>query len=209
MAITYPRALPTAMVIQQCVMKQQSVVSVSKSPFTGSEQVFAHAGKWWEANLSIALMERADAAATTAWFASMNGREKTCLFGDPAAVAPRGTASSAPGTPVVNGASQSGAALICDGAPNNATGYLLEGDYVQLGSGATARLYMVLEDVNSDGSGNFTLNLWPHLRSSPDNDATLVVTSAQGVFRLRENLRQWQESTVAYGLSFALTEVLP
>ena len=209
MTITYPRALPTAMVIQSCRMKQRSVVAVSKSPFTGSEQVHAHQGKWWEADISVALMERADAAATTAWFASLNGREKTVLFGDPQAATARGSASSAPGTPLVNGADQSGSALICDGAPNDATNYLLEGDYVQLGSGSTARLHMVLEDVTSDGSGNFTLNLWPHLRSSPDNDATLVVATAQGAFRLASNLRDWSESTVAYGFSFSLTEVLP
>lgn len=209
MTITYPRALPTAMKIQSCRMRQQSVVAVSKSPFTGSEQVHSHQGKWWEADLSIAMMERADAAATTAWFASMNGREKTCLFGDPAATTARGSASTTPGTPLVNGASQTGSALICDGGPLTVTGYLLEGDYVQLGSGSTARLHMVLEDVNTDGSGNFTLNLWPHLRSAPATNSALVVATPQGVFRLSSNVRDWNESTVVYGMSFSLTEVLP
>jgi hypothetical protein len=208
MAITYPRTLPTEMVIQGCTMRQQSIVAVSKSPFSGTEQAFAHPGQWWEAELSINFMERADAGAVTAWFASLNGREKTIAFGDPAAVAPQGSAASAPGTPVVNGASQTGAALICDGAPNAATNYLKAGDYVQLGSGSTARLHMVLEDVSSDGSGNFTLNLWPQLRTSPDNDATLVVTSAVGLFRLAENVRQWNESNVHYGFTFSIVEVL-
>lgn len=208
MAITYPRSIPSAMKFQAVTFKANSVVGVSKSPFTGQEQIVAHQGQWWTANLSVAPLERADAGALTAWFTSLNGREKTVLFGDPAASTPQGTASSAPGTPLVNGASQTGSALICDGAPNNAAGYLLEGDYVQLGTGATSRLYMVLEDVTSDGSGNFTLNLWPNLRSSPANDATLVVSGAVGRFRLADNISGWDLSTIIYGFSFDLIEAI-
>ncbi len=206
MAITFPRTIPSAMKFQAATPKVNSSVAVARSIFTGQEQVVAHQGQWWSADLSVAPLERADAGAITAWLVSLNGREKTLLFGDPAAATPQGSASSAPGTPVVNGASQAGAALICDGAPNDAAGYLKEGDYVQLGSGATARLYMVLEDVTADGSGNFTLNIWPNLRSSPDNDATLVVSSAVGRFRLAENVRQWDLQTIIYGFSFGIVE---
>jgi hypothetical protein len=194
------------MKFQRVSMRSNSVVAASKSPFTGQEQIVAHQGQWWTADLSVAPLERSDAGAITAWFTSMNGREKTLLFGDPLAVTPQGSASSAPGTPVVNGASQTGSALICDGAPNGATNYLKEGDYVQLGTGSTSRLYMVLEDVTADGSGNFTLNIWPNLRSSPDNDATLVVSSAVGRFRLAENVQGWDLSTIVYGFSFAIVE---
>ena len=207
MAITYPRSLPSAMKFQQAAFRTNSVVAVAKSPFTGQEQAVAHQGQFWTAQLSMSPIERADAGAITAWFTSLNGREKTFLLGDPAAATPQGNASSAPGTPVVNGASQTGSALICDGAPNDATNYLKEGDYVQLGTGSTSRLYMVLEDVTSDGSGNFTLNLWPNLRSSPANDDTLVVASTVGVFRLESNITQWDLNTVIYGFSFTAVEV--
>jgi hypothetical protein len=207
MAITYPRSLPSAMKFQQANFRTNSVVAVAKSPFTGKEKAVAHQGQFWSANLSMSPIERADAGAVTAWFTSLNGREKTFLLGDPAAATAQGSASSAPGTPVVNGASQTGSALICDGAPNDATNYLKEGDYVQLGSGSSSRLYMVLEDVTSDGSGNFTLNLWPNLRSSPANDDTLVVASTVGVFRLQDNISQWDLNTVIYGFSFTAIEV--
>jgi hypothetical protein len=208
MAITYPRALPTEMNIERCTMRTESVVGVAASPFTGEQQAYVFPGQWWDATVILGQVERTDAAVMTAWFASMNGKEKTFLFGDPAAATAQGSASSAPGTPLVNGASQTGAALICDGAPNGATNYLKAGDYVQLGSGSTARLHMVLEDVTSDGSGNFTLNLWPKLRSSPDNDAALVVATAQGVFRLKSNVTQWDETTVIYGFAMEIEEVL-
>ena len=208
MAITYPRALPSALIIEACSFKPRSVVGVARSPFTGAQQEHAFPGQWWEGSILVGPAERSDAGAITAWLVSLNGKEKTFLLGDPAAVTPQGAASSTPGTPVVNGASQTGAALICDGAPNNITDYLKEGDYVQLGTGSSTKLHMVLEDVSSDGSGNFTLNLWPNLRSSPSNNATLVVTSAQGRFRLKTNVNGWDESTVIYGFSMEFEEAL-
>jgi len=206
MAITYPRSIPSAMKFQTATLKVNSAVAAAKSIFTGQEQVIAHQGQWWSADLSVAPLERADAGAITAWFASMNGREKTLLFGDPIASAPQGSASSAPGTPLVDGASQTGVSLNCKGAPNAATDYLKEGDYVQLGSGSTARLHMVLEDVTSDGGGDFTLNIFPALRSSPSDGATLVVSSAVGRFRLVSNTQEWDLQTIIYGFSFEIIE---
>ena len=206
MAITYPRSLPSALKFQAVTINANNVVGVSKSPFTGQEQVVAHQGQWWTAQCSVTPIERADAGAVSAWFTSLFGRHKTFLLGDPAAATAQGSASSAPGTPVVNGASQTGSALICDGAPNDATDYLKEGDYVQLGSGSTASLHMVMEDVTSDESGNFTLNIWPNLRSSPADDATLTVANCVGVFRLAENVASWDLSTVLYGFSFGAIE---
>lgn len=195
------------MAIQRCVMKQQSVVAVAKSPYTGSEQVHAHQGQWWEADISIAPTEAANARPITAWFASLNGREKTVLFGDPAGATARGSASTTPGSPLVKGASQSGGSLICDGGPLSATGYLLEGDYIQIGTGSTSRLHMVLEDANTDGAGDFTLAIWPNIRTAADN-AVIAVSSPKGLFRLTQNTRSWDESTVIWGFSFGLTEVL-
>tara|TARA_R110000765_G_scaffold141381_7_gene242258 strand:+ start:1008 stop:1577 length:570 start_codon:yes stop_codon:yes gene_type:complete len=189
-------------------MRQNSNVAVAKSPFTGSEQVHAHQGQWWDADISVTPSEAANARPITAWFASLNGREKTVLFGDPAAATARGSASTTPGTPLVNGASQTGGSLICDGGPNAATGYLLEGDYIQVDTGSASRLHMVLEDVNTDGSGDFTATIWPNIRTSPTENAAITVSSPKGVFRLTENMRSWDESTVIWGFSFGLTEVI-
>lgn len=208
MTITFPRSIPDSLIISRCTMRTVSRVGVSESIFTGAQQVQAHQGQWWEADISIAPSERADAAPVTAFFASLNGKEKTVLFGDPSATTARGSAGTTPGAPLVKGASQTGAELLCDGAPISTTGYLLEGDYIQLGTGSTSRLHMVLEDVNSDGSGNFTLNLWPDLRSSPDNDAVITLANPKGVFRFNKNITQWSEQTVIYGASFTLKEAL-
>jgi hypothetical protein len=99
--------------------------------------------------------------------------------------------------------------LNIDGLPASATGYLKAGDYIQLGTGATSRLYKVLEDVNSNGSGQATLNLWPDLRSSPANDATVVVSNAKGLFRLAQNDASWTIGNDGfYSITFSAVEAL-
>lgn len=130
-------------------------------------------------------------------------------MGDPNAAAARGSASSTPGTPVVNGASQTGQSLTVDGLPASASGYLKAGDYIQLGGGSSATLHKVLEDVTSNASGQATLELWPYVRTAPADGATIVVGSTVGVFRLASNQTDWAINNAAiYGITFAAIEAV-
>ena len=116
---------------------------------------------------------------------------------------------SRPARPSSRGASQTGASLITDGWTVSRTGILKAGDWIQLGSGSTARLYKVLKDANSDGSGDSTLDIWPNLRSSPADDAAITIASASGVFRLLTNDLSYQISSAThYGITFACREAL-
>ena len=89
------------------------------------------------------------------------------------------------------------------------TGYLKAGDYIQLGSAATAQFYKVLTDADSNSSGEATLQIWPNLRSSPSDGATVVVSNAKGVFRLSSNETSWNINRLSlYGITFGATESL-
>ena len=186
MALTYPISLPDTTSIQEVEFRPNSIVAVTKSEFTGSSQKHKHDGQWWTVRGVIIPKTKADGQDWSGFFMSLNGSEGTFLFGDPHNTTAQGTASSAPGTPLVNGASQTGDQLIMDGAPNNITGYLLRGDWIQLGSAASARLYRIKEDANSNGSGEITLEIWPDLRSSPGNNDAITVASTLGVFQLTD-----------------------
>jgi hypothetical protein len=130
----------------------------------------------------------------------------TFLLGDFVGGTARGTPT---GTPLVNGASQSGGELVIDGATPDVTGWLKAGDYIQLGSAGTSRLHKVLQDVNSDGSGNVTLDIWPHLRSSPADNATVIISNPKGIFRLASNETAWTVSDLLlYGITFGASEVI-
>jgi hypothetical protein len=209
MAETYPLTFPTQTGVAAVEFTATDVVSVSQSPFTFSQQVVRHAGARWSATISIPPVKRSDSEYWNSFLLRLRGQFGTFLLGDPNGATPRGSAASAAGTPVVNGASQTGNGLNIDGLPASATGYLKAGDYIQLGSASTARLYKVLEDVDSNGSGEATLNLWPDLRSSPADGAAVVVSNAKGVFRLSNNEAVWTINNAGfYSISFAAVEAL-
>ncbi len=80
------------------------------------------------------------------------------------------------GTPLVNGASQTGASLITDGWPNS-TLVVAAGDNLKV-AGLNA-MYQAYVDGTSDGSGNLTLTLNPPIASgnSPATNAALTLVS--------------------------------
>jgi hypothetical protein len=206
MAITYPLALPTVVGIKNIVIAPKSVVAASRSPFTGEQQIQKHPGQWLEAQVTLPLMTRAEAEEWFSFFLKLDGKYGTFLMGDPAGETARGIAT---GTPLVNGASQTGNELITDGWTANQTGILKAGDWIQLGSGAASRLYKNLIDINSDGSGNATLTLWPNLRSSPGDNDPLTISSAKGRWRLTENSVPFSiNEAVHYETSFNCVEAI-
>jgi hypothetical protein len=209
MAESYPLAVPTNRGAAQIEITQTDVVAATASPFTGSTQVVRRQGQWWGLNVTLPPMDRTDARQWRSMLLRLRGKFGTFLIGDPDAATPAGTAASAPGTPLVKGASQTGSYLVIDGAPAGSAGYLLSGDYIQLGSGASSRLHLVLEDAPSDGSGNVTLNLWPDLRTSPADNAAVVVSSAKGHFRRADNVLPVSIDDMSiYGLTFSAIEAL-
>lgn len=111
--------------------------------------------------------------------------------------------------PFVNGAGQTGNSLIIDGASPDETGYLLPGDYIQLGSGATATLHKVLTQVDTDSSGNATVDIWPSIRTAPADNATVTVANTVGRWRLSGNESSWSINEASiYGISFSAMEAV-
>jgi len=111
--------------------------------------------------------------------------------------------------PLVNGGSQVGDTLVIDGCSPSVTGFLLPGDYIQLGSSTTTQFYKVLTQVDTDASGGATLDLWPNLRSSPADNAAITVANTKGRFRLKDNVTQWGINEISsYGITFDCVEAL-
>lgn len=209
MAITYPLSLPTVSGIRSIVFRTMNAVGLSQSPFTYKEQVFNYGGQMLEADITLPPMSRDDAEEWVSFIIKLNGQMGTFLLGDPSGATPRGSASSTPGTPVINGANQLGAELFIGGLPVSATGYLKAGDYVQIGTGSGSRLHKVLSDVNTDGSGNATLDIYPSLRVSPPDAQAVAVSNCKGVFRLSANVSSWSiNEVVTYGVSFGAREAI-
>jgi hypothetical protein len=205
MPITYPLNFPN--VCPRAVnIRSQSIVGVNTSPFTGQQQVYKHQGQWWEMEITMPAMKRDDAETLIAFLLKLNGRYGTFYFGDPANTKPRGIGT---GTPLVNGASQTGDTLITDGWTPSITNILKAGDWLQIGSSTSSKLHKVLDDVNSDSGGNATLTIWPNLRVSPPNNGVLSVNSPKGIWRLSANETNYSIDTAQiYGVTFACVEAI-
>lgn len=206
MAISYPLTMPTHTGIRSVELRAINAVAYSRSPFSFAGQAFAYSGQMWQADVTLPPMKRTDAEQWLAWLVSLRGSLGTFLLGDPLGCIPRGVAT---GTPLIKGGSQTGGTILIDGATTSVTGWLKAGDYVQIGSGLTARLHKVLVDTNSDSSGNVTLELWPHVRTAPADNAAVTVSNAKGLFRLSSNEQAWSSNEAAiYGISFGAMEAI-
>lgn len=204
MAITYPLACPTVTGFRAQTVTPQAVVGATRSPFTTKAKVQAHQGQSVLLKVTLPPLSRDEFAEWQAWRLKLNGMEGTFTLGAGGRLAtPRGSAATTPGTPVIDGAGQTGNEIDVTGLPATATGYLKQMDLVSWGTGADARLRYVLDDVDTNASGEATLTLWPAVRTAPGNGTAVEVQSAIGLWRMTENQMPWDEKLAAiFGISF-------
>lgn len=194
MAVSYPMNTPTTIGIASITLRAVNAVTTSQSPFTYKQQVVDFGGQRWEASVSIPSVHRDKASEWVAMLIALRGPVGTFLLGDPDYATPRGDASSV----AVTGSAGASTVTVA------MTGTLKAGDYIQLGSGSSARLHKVLVDQ----TGNGTLEIWPSLRSDYSS-ATATLDSPKGVFRLKQNMTEWSINNASfYGISFEAVEVI-
>lgn len=210
MPITYPIDFPqlatvgSGMSSFSCGLRVAAVRT--ESPFSFVEQVVKWSGEIWDIEIALPNMRRDDAEEFNAFLLKLRGKYGTFLVGDPNASAPRGLWG---GTPLVNGAGQTGDELLLDGLPTSQAKTAKAGDYIQIGTGEAARLYKILEDADSNSSGEMTILIAPNLRTSPADNEPIIYQNARGVFRLTQNIVPFRiNSESIYSISFKATESL-
>jgi len=207
-SITYPIRLPDPQDLSAVEFTMYSIVAMSSSPFSGIQQVYRHPGQYWMGRMAVSSQPRDSAERWLAFLASLYGRYGTFLAGDPKGGVPRGTAANSPGAPVISVASLNTDFLSIAGAMSSVTGYLMVGDYVQVGSGVATRLFKNLEQVNTTSGGVATVKIWPMLKTPPASGATLIVKSCEGLWRLATNDPTWSADNFLTGISFDIMEAL-
>ena len=94
-------------------------------------------------------------------------------------------------------------------ADTSESGALKKGDYVQFGSSGTARLHILVADVDVDGNGDATLQIEPPLKTAVSIDDAVVYTNTVCVMRMQTADLSWSADRVSlYGISFAAEEVI-
>lgn len=205
MAISFPVNLPSTSGPNSFVIRLSDVIGLQPSPVTFGQTLYDWGGDMLEADISVPPMKRADAEAWVAFLWKLRGRLGTFLMGDPANSSPRGTWA---GSAQVNGAQVAGLrTLPLKNLTAGATGK--EGDWLQLGTGATAELHKLLADFTADGSGLASAEIAPRTRRSLLDSATVVTSGAKGLWRLASNTREYSIGLARmYGLRFSAIEAL-
>lgn len=169
------------------------------SPLTGKTQTINRGGERWAVTLTYRNLQRGPAAVLMATLASLRGQLGRLTLPDHAYQRSGALAVDL----AVNGAGQTGSTLACDGGTPSITDAVRVGDLFSLED----RLYMIVEDANTNVSGNITLTFTPPLSDSPADNATLSMVSPAGRFMLANNAVSWSYSPAGF-TSFNAVELV-
>ena len=180
MAISYPLndALTLTPQPRRMDLRSLDLVTSSVSNFTGEVQTYLNSGVGrWAVQLNFPPMSRAQAMQWIGLFSAVYGGFGSLILPIYFQTAIRGSGA---GTPVVDGIIQApNTSVAVRGMTPSANGVFLIGDMINIGSD----LFRVVRQLDADGSGNGTMEIWPSLRKATTDGQTIVTADVAGRFR--------------------------
>ena len=205
-----PLALPPLPSAAKISIGFHSTVGESRSPFTGTRQVFQWPGEWLTAKVELPPMKADLARAWCAWLALLRGKAGTFLLGDTSQPIPRGVASGSPKVLAWDSSLQALGLQNLGSSP--ITNYLRSGDWLQLGGSGSkpVRLYMNILDITSTASGNtYNSPIFPRLREIPAVGDPVTLINPVGTFALASNDQSFSvDDAMVYGIAFDAYEAI-
>lgn len=169
-----------------------------RSAFGGSVQRINRLGSRWAFDVELPPMTH---AAALDWVDLLTEADTAILnLPEP------GITIGSPGTPLVNGASQTGSSLVTDGWTN---GYVIpKGKWFSVSVSSLLYLYQTTAAVTANGSGQATLTVRPMLRASPADNAALNVNPAkvEGFVSVPDGAFGISVNRLVEGLTFSIEE---
>lgn len=209
MTINYPLSIPLEE-FSDIRWEHENTVSAPRSSFTGKQQKQIFPRTLWRGDVTYPEIDQTRGKEIIGGFlAALYGQEGTFLLGDPLFRTPRGEAANNASSPLVDGAGQVGKSLAVRAAPANLSNWLRIGDHIQIGPDSRARLHMVVaSNVNTDGSGEASIDIWPRLKEATLDGDPITYLSPRGLFQLDTNNPGWDESApFRFGIGFPVVEV--
>ncbi len=158
--------------------RKASNTQTFQSPLTGGVQTLVLPGARWACSATWDNLQADDRAKLLAFLASLRGTAGRFYLGNLGLLRPRGSLNYS--TPLIAGASQTGATLATDGWTVGAT--LLAGDMIGFNAGAELR--MVIADATANGSGVMSISLDEPIRVSPADNSAIVTAAPTCIMRL-------------------------
>lgn len=171
-----------------------------RSAFGGSMQRISRTGSRWAFDVVMPPMT----AATALEWVNILEEADTCILRLPEP----GITIGSPGTPLVNGATQTGTSLITDAW--TASYAIPKGKFVGVSVSGLQYLYQTTTAVTASGAGAATLVLRPMLRASPADNAALIVNPAtvEGFVTVADGALGISVNRLVEGFSFTIEERL-
>ena len=179
---------PTSPAFQSLAVSSNQSTFVSRS-ISGRRQSRQIGGQYWRMRASFPPMTRAQFAPIYAFVIAQRGRYES--FSIVPAVISTGQGSPS-GTPLVNGADQTGRSLVTNGW-SNSIAIFKAADYLKIAG--NDKVYMVTADVSSNGSGEASIAIEPALVASPANDAAITHSSVPFTVALRSGIQEFATGT--------------
>lgn len=202
-----PLTLPSDSGFTQSRFEIRRMTGMSTSPFTGVQQVYEHPYALWGATLTLPPLSASDAQAWKALFMQLRGRSGTFLLGDPDHREPTGAIT---GNVTLDGAINVGDTTISVDTVNySVEGVFKSGDYIQIGTGADSKLYMVIGDCDTDANGKTDITVEPAIKQAAVDSATVIYNNPVGVFRMESDTTGWDSNHMkVHGITFSCQEAL-
>jgi hypothetical protein len=170
---------------------QNTIVSTTSS---GRRQARQIDGQRFRLTAKFPVMSRTEFAPILAFIVKQRSQVESFQFVPPTLDDALGVAS---GVISVNGAINAGVTSVAiDGMANSTNGVFKAGDFFRF-TGQT-KVYMVMADVNSNGSGQGTLTFEPPLRSNVADNAVLIYTNVDFTVGLTGDVQEFNISTENY-----------
>lgn len=146
---------------------------------SGALQVSGRTGNRWLLDLVFAGKTDTERRQLLGFMSLLRGKRNRIKFFIPGYT----LGGAGGGTPLLNASVSAGATSITvDGLPLSATGVYLAGDWLTLGN----ELKQICSNVDSDGSGEATIQIWPETHGAHANNDAVEVDDPYGIFFQRQ-----------------------
>ncbi len=170
---------------------QNTIVTTTAS---GRRQARQIDGQRFRLRLRFPIMTRTEFAPINAFVMKQRSQMESFTYSPPTISSALGVAS---GVISVNGAILAGVTSVAiDGMANSTSGVFKAGDYFRF-TGQT-KVYMVMADVSSNGSGQGTLTFEPPLRANVSDNAVLIYSGVDFTVGLTGDIQEFNISTENY-----------
>ena len=194
--------LPTSPAFSSLIVQSVQPTFISRS-ISGRRQARQTHGQYFKMTASFPPMTRAQFAPIHAFVLKQRGQFESFQVVPPVVNAGLGSPA---GTPLVNGASQTGRSVVTDGWNASIT-IFKAGDYLKFAN--HDKVYSVTADATSNGSGQSTITIEPALITSPANDSAITYTSVPFTVALTSRVQEFSTNTTGlFEFEIDMEEVL-